>query len=293
MSHDMTVTIWRSLFRPAEGQRVGFAAVARRVGEPRAYATKSAVPRWSGALFRDDARSLANVEQVAVLAYDFDNGDASRELIEQTFGDLTGVAHTSWSSTPEVKRWRVALLLDRPVTVEEHGRVWRAGAAIAERAGLAPDLAARDASRCWALPALRAGYEHIAFRGALFDVAAALAEFPPPPPESAPRPTDDRPESYSHRLTRARRYLERMPGAISGSHGHATTFRAALVLVRGFALEEDDALALLVEVHNPTCQPPWSARELRHKVRQALQRGRAEHGWLASRPRSAEGARWT
>jgi hypothetical protein len=32
----------------------------------------------------------------------------------------------------------------------------------------------------------------------------------------------------------ARRHLERMPGAISGSDGHVTTFRAAVAMVRGF-----------------------------------------------------------
>jgi hypothetical protein len=47
----------------------------------------------------------------------------------------------------------------------------------------------------------------------------------------------------------------------------------ASVLVHGFALNEPDALALLTE-WNQTCQPPWSARELRHKI---LSAGKASH----------------
>jgi hypothetical protein len=55
-------------------------------------------------------------------------------------------------------------------------------------------------------------------------------------------------------------------------------------MVRGFALEPDDALRLLAEVHNPLCAPPWSLPELRHKVRQAAQRARVPFGVLADRP---------
>ena len=78
-----------------------------------------------------------------------------------------------------------------------------------------------------------------------------------------------------------------MPGAISGSQGHATTFRAAVAMVRGFGLEPDDALRLLVEAHNPQCAPPWSLPELRHKVRQATERGRMPFGEIVGRERTA------
>ena len=64
---------------------------------------------------------------------------------------------------------------------------------------------------------------------------------------------------------RARRYLRRCPPAVSGQRGHDATFRAACVLVQGFALSEGEALAVLRE-WNATCQPPWSEGELRHKV---------------------------
>jgi hypothetical protein len=81
-----------------------------------------------------------------------------------------------------------------------------------------------------------------------------------------------------------------MPGAISGSGGHATTFAAAVKMVRGFGLDPDDALALLVAIHNPLCAPAWSLPELKHKIRQAAQRGRLPFGFLADRPRDGRAA---
>ena len=69
-------------------------------------------------------------------------------------------------------------------------------------------------------------------------------------------------------LERARRYIAKCPPAISGQGGHNATFHVAACLVHGFALGEPDALALLSE-YNRGCVPPWSERELRHKVESA------------------------
>ncbi len=82
-------------------------------------------------------------------------------------------------------------------------------------------------------------------------------------------------------VRRARGWLQCVPGAVSGQGGHNATFRAALGLVRGFDLPEDVALALLAE-WNERCEPPWSERELRHKVESAT-RASAERGYLLTR----------
>lgn len=68
---------------------------------------------------------------------------------------------------------------------------------------------------------------------------------------------------------RASAYLECMPPAIGGSGGHAATFNAAAVLVRGFAFSEQDSLPLLAAWNQTHCQPPWTEAELRHKLRSA------------------------
>jgi hypothetical protein len=280
------ITCWPSLYRPAEGRASSDRALFERVKAPRTYAAKDAVPRCAGAKFRDGYRSLASLLRVDWLALDFDFATSATQLVE-AFGDLCGVGHTTWSPG----RWRVWLLLDRPIALadDEFQRVQRAAIELAERHGLRPEHG-QSAAHCFALPALGgAPYEHVEFTGALFDVDAARERFPKPEPLPEPARAD-RTDSYDRRLDRARRYLEKMPGAVSGSHGHITTFRAAVAMVRGFGLEPDDALRLLVQVHNPTCAPVWSERELVHKVRQAWQRARLPFGAIADRARERRSA---
>lgn len=69
-------------------------------------------------------------------------------------------------------------------------------------------------------------------------------------------------------IERARKYLTKLDPSVSGQRGHDRAFHAACVLVLGFGLFQDDALALMHEF-NQRCEPPWSERELRHKVEQA------------------------
>ena len=64
---------------------------------------------------------------------------------------------------------------------------------------------------------------------------------------------------------RARGYVEKMPEAISGSGGHDALFAVASALIHGFDLPEADAWQILIE-YNARCLPPWSERELRHKL---------------------------
>jgi hypothetical protein len=71
--------------------------------------------------------------------------------------------------------------------------------------------------------------------------------------------------SRSSIVERARKYVDTIPGAISGSGGHNTTFNVACVLVLGFGLTKPEALGLLSE-YNRRCEPRWSDRELQHKI---------------------------
>ena len=67
---------------------------------------------------------------------------------------------------------------------------------------------------------------------------------------------------------RARRYIARMPEAVSGQHGHSTMFNVACVLVQGFDLNMSDARTLLEE-YNATLTEPFSTRETEHKLESA------------------------
>ncbi len=80
---------------------------------------------------------------------------------------------------------------------------------------------------------------------------------------------------------RALAYLRSMPSAISGQGGHAATYAAATVLVHGFGLDPERALNMLLAEFNPRCQPPWTEKELRHKVEDAATKPHEKlFGWL-------------
>ena len=76
-------------------------------------------------------------------------------------------------------------------------------------------------------------------------------------------------------VERARRYVATMPGAISGQGGHNATLRAASALTWGWALESDADVIPIMHEYNRRCDPPWTDRELEHKVKSA--RGLTNH----------------
>jgi putative DNA primase/helicase len=83
---------------------------------------------------------------------------------------------------------------------------------------------------------------------------------------------------------RVRAYLAKVPPAVSGQNGHDTTFGAACKIVRGFDLDEETAFAFLWE-WNLACDPPWTERDLRHKIREARTKGREPLGYLLDESR--------
>jgi len=80
-------------------------------------------------------------------------------------------------------------------------------------------------------------------------------------------------------VERAKRYLTSVPPAIAGQHGDVHTFRVCCRLVRGFALDEHQALHALSE-WNARCEPPWSPAELLEKLHHAALYGREPAGGL-------------
>jgi hypothetical protein len=112
------------------------------------------------------------------------------------------------------------------------------------------------------------------------DRVYGMADFPAPKMRGEPSVVAggyDVPADW--RLERARRYLAALPPAIAGSHGDLHTFRVCCRLVRGFALDDGDALALLQE-WNTRCLPPWTDRELEQKITSARRYGRESIGGL-------------
>lgn len=101
--------------------------------------------------FTDDYRKLEGVESVNALCLDFDDGDFD----PVAWKPYLGVAHTTRhhcrkkGDKPALTRWRVMLLLSRPVTVAEHAKLWQWAA---DMGGGTVDPSAKDASRLWFYP---------------------------------------------------------------------------------------------------------------------------------------------
>jgi len=80
-------------------------------------------------------------------------------------------------------------------------------------------------------------------------------------------------------IERARRYVEKMEASVAGQRGHDRAFAAAMVLVEGFGLSVGQAMPLMEEF-NSRCSPPWSPRELDHKLRSADSKADpSKRGW--------------
>lgn len=298
------LTFFQSL-RDSQGQRVqtSWSKLLTRLHVPRVSADKHAVPGLSLATFRGDRRALANVEAVYAIGLDLDHLDALSvhtrrpapgeeiaardwDSLRRTFDRSAAFVHTTHSSTLQAPRLRVFLLLSRPVTGDEYRRVYEATARVCEAGGLVVDRAASDPSRFWFIPSIRAEGASFVFwtcDGPPLDVDRALAAVPPPPPPPAPAPrplASGGPSAFD----RARRYLSKCEPAIQGSGGRTTTFITAQRLVRGFALSEADAFALMSE-WNQRCLPPWSDYDLRAKIHEAASKGRMADGDMLERPR--------
>lgn len=76
---------------------------------------------------------------------------------------------------------------------------------------------------------------------------------------------------------RAWRYIDQIPRSVSGQNGHDRCFEAACRLVVGFGLKAGEAAGLL-DRWNAGCNPPWSDKELEHKIKQAEQQAVKETG---------------
>ena len=95
------------------------------------------------------------------------------------------------------------------------------------------------------------------------------------------------PPMANNATTRASKYVAKMPPSISGSVGHNAAFEVACALVKGFALSIEQARAIFVLEYNPRCQPPWSDKEIEHKLKSAAE-SNLSAGYLLNETMPAE-----
>jgi hypothetical protein len=98
--------------------------------------------------------------------------------------------------------------------------------------------------------------------------------------------------SAGNAVERARRYVAKILGALSGNYGSKTTSHVACVLVSDFGLSDADALPIFEE-WNQTCEPPWTREELLRKLEWANEQP-GERGWRLRVPvEAAIAASWS
>jgi hypothetical protein len=71
------------------------------------------------------------------------------------------------------------------------------------------------------------------------------------------------------RISRARLWLAKRDPAISGQGGHKQMFSACCAMVQKFRLSIEQAWPLILE-YNSRCAPPFSEKEIRHKISDAF-----------------------
>lgn len=115
-------------------------------------------------------------------------------------------------------------------------------------------------------------------------------------PDPAPRsPMTLRPttQDESKIIDRARRYVRRLPASIMRCNGSGAAMTVARALRWGYCFDESTAFDIFVNDFNGRCVPPWSAKEIRHKLDDGAKPdpyGRP-YGYLRDSSRQLQGGR--
>jgi KaiC/GvpD/RAD55 family RecA-like ATPase len=270
------VTLFDSLFNPVgETRELTWRELGKFMDSPGEFTGENHCG-WSCTTFTGGHRDLSKVITANALGLDFDK-TTPRQVLEALFSGATYYVHSSKRNSETVPRYRAILQLSRPVTRDEYYRVWRA---YTERFLKRVDKSTKDPTRFWYRPCKTAEtkWEFWGQTCAPLDVDAlidAAKKLEAADQERMAQMVRVRPEvDEVTAADRAVRYIAKMDPAISGSDGHRSTWAVACVLARGFSLSRNVALSILVSDYNPRCHPPWSMKELEHKIDEAISKTR-------------------
>jgi len=240
---------------------------------------------WSPVIFNPPKRAKDNVSRVFALVLDYDKG-GDWDRIYTLWAKNYGTIYTTKSHASDAHRLRAVLPLTRAVTADEYAKIWEWASRVSADAQCPTDPQCKDASRFWYDPSTPAAGTWRAERltGKPIDPEAILALVVEPPKLRVVRPASQAPSD--ERVKRAAAYLAKIPGAVNGSGGHTQTFNTVAHVMIGFDLSESDTLDLITNDYNPRCDPPWSEREINHKIRSVSEQCKRQRGYLLQdRPR--------
>ena len=110
----------------------------------------------SFAKYSKPRRAAANVESVSAWVGDFDRGALSVCEISSRLKSCSHAIYSSYSHSAPVPKYRVIVPYSRPVTVEEHAKLFEHFAGLF---GEAVDTSTRDPCRLWFFPSCAADGE--------------------------------------------------------------------------------------------------------------------------------------
>lgn len=245
----------------------------RWLRDPMLAKSKDEHGAFSFSTFREGIRGNDHAEGCRAFGGDVDDGESDLETAVALAGKYLAFAYTTFSHRREAPRYRLVLPYSRRVTGDEHRTIWAHLAAHFAASGVRIDPATKDPARLFFVPCVAPGEEFIFARndGRLLDVDTLLESAREDEAEDERQRKAARVELGSTpTIDRVRRYVDRMDAAVSGSGGHRTAFRVACVIVANIA--DEATQAMVFDDYNRRCEPPWSARELAHKLKDARRR---------------------
>ena len=283
-----TFTQFPHVKRSHDGERVSVdrnELVERiRAAEPIAT-TKANLPVICTATFANEHRTKANVQHLDTFGIDDDNPCADPQAwsarVHAALGGVEVFTYSTASSLPDAYKMRALIPYDRAVSGVEHELSWVLVARLLARQGIVIDTKCYDASRAfyiWAVPK-NGAYFNCHLDGEPWPIEPAVMhgqlarelETQRKRISKGKRPLRAKPRASSdgERLQRASAYLAQCEPAIAGQDGSGATLKTALKLLDVIQLTPDEALEIMRVEYNNRCRPPWSEKELVHKVREA------------------------
>jgi hypothetical protein len=174
----LVVTLWPSRTKPfgRRDRHTWPSFVETFIASPEIAIRKESIAGYAFVTFKDNRRALGNAEHVFALMFDLDQGDVSIDQAARLWRRTRAALYTTFSSTPAHPKLRIIIALSRPVSPEEHARLWLWAAKRFARAKITLDESTRDASRLWYIPSHKPGgtYEWRVLNGKPLDVPSLL-----------------------------------------------------------------------------------------------------------------------
>lgn len=209
------------------------------IGSPaQTFAPKHALPTWGPFVATDNRRRSDGVIGLSTLVFDIDDPWVDWDSLVRTTGtvfeDEAFGLHSSYSARERAIKSRLLVPLHRPVTPDEHARLWKAVVDALQSAGVVCDPACKDAARVYFEPVIPPSgfYKSHWKEGLLLDCAACLERLPPalpPLPRASVSTTEHVSSAYADRALESECDLVRT--AKEGNR-NKTLHRAACSLLR-------------------------------------------------------------